>query len=116
MKIAAAIALLAATPLLAQAPAKPLTMEQQTSLRCSAAFAIVAARQNAGAVRTYPELTQRGREFFVRSGARLMDDAGLTRAQVQALMEAEARTLAADNQALQDVMPACLLLLDASGL
>lgn len=114
--------LLAATvsvPLLAQ-PAQngpALTLEQQTSLRCAAAFAIVAdgqARGNAEAL-SLPPLQERGREFFVRFSARLMDETGMTREQVAALLSAEAQGLWNEG-ATQQVMPACLLLLDASGL
>nr|WP_240048848.1 hypothetical protein [Parerythrobacter lutipelagi] len=94
-----------------------LSLEQQTALRCSAAFAIVAdgqTRGNAKAAR-FPPLGQRGREFFVRASARLMDETGMDREAVAALLSMEARKLREDDT-LEDAMPACLLLLDASGL
>ncbi|MEW4448938.1 hypothetical protein [Qipengyuania sp. JC766] len=114
------IAILAVPVLALSAPsaAQPaLDLEQQTALRCSAAFAIVAEMQARGepAAAEYPQLGTRGREFFVRTSARLMDQAGLTRAQVTALLTREAEGLRT-NDNLDEVMPACLLLLEASGI
>lgn len=93
-----------------------LTLEQQTSLRCAAAFAIVSNGQaigNADALK-YPELNARGREFFVRSSARIMDQTGMTRNEVAAALQAEAQKLW-DAGAIEQVMPSCMILLDASG-
>ena len=100
-----------------QAAPAPLTLEQQTAIRCSAAFAIVAEGQgrDAARMRAYPELGTRGREFFVISAARIMDETRRSRSDVAQLLEAEARKLRAEGQ-LEATMPACLLLLDASGL
>ncbi len=81
--------------------------------RCSAAFALVAEGQsngNAAALR-YPDIRESGSEFFVRAGARLMDEAGLSREQLTVLFSAEAQDLW-DNDTLDDVMPACLSMLD----
>lgn len=108
-------ALLVAVPTSAQTP--PLTMEQSTALRCSAAFALVAhgqANGNTDALK-YPALGERGREYMVRSSARIMDDTGMTRDQVAAALSAEAQKLW-DEELLAKVMPPCLALLDASGL
>lgn len=109
--------LASALPLALQAaPAPPLTMQQRTSLRCSAAFAIVAEGQangNADALE-FPALGKRGKEFFVRASAQVMEEAGLNRAQIRAVLSAEAQALW-DEDKLAEVMPACLLLLDASG-
>ncbi len=119
------LAALASVPAIAQSttaqtdtgPAPQLSLEQQTSLRCSAAFAIVASEQAAGKAEalSLPPLAERGREFFVRFSARLMDETGMTREQVAGLIAAQASTLR-DDEAVAQVMPACLLLLDASGL
>ena len=57
----------------------------------------------------------RGKEFFVRSMARVMDDAGLSRDQVAMMVNTHAQALVAED-AVDEAMPACLLLLDASGL
>lgn len=86
-------------------------------LRCSAAFAIVARQQADGRAeaKRYPAMEPRGKEFFVRASAQLMDEAKLTREQVQAALQAEAKDLSAPGK-LDAVMPACLLSLDASGL
>lgn len=109
-------ALLLPSALAAQSSAD-LTLEQKTSLRCSAAFAIIAdgqARGNAEALQ-YPALAERGREFFVRSSARLMDDTGMNRTQISALMQVEAQDLW-DKGEVEQIMPSCLLLLNASGI
>lgn len=90
----------------------PLSLEHRMLLRCSAAFALVAARQDAGLAeaQAYPALGVRGREFFVRASARVMDEAGLDRAAVAAALTAEARDLAGGDDMAQ-VMPVCLGLL-----
>ncbi len=90
-----------------------LSLEQRMLARCSAAFSVVATGQdnaNPAALR-YPDLREQGREFFVRAGARLMDETGMSRAQLSATLSAEAQQLW-DNDTLDDVMPACLVLLD----
>ena len=63
----------------------------------------------------YPPLAERGREFFVRSAARVMDDTGLDRAGVANVLAAEAQELV-DADLRAAIMPSCLLLLDASGI
>lgn len=116
----AAIALSASAH--AQAPgalptAPALSLEQRTMLRCSAAFAIVARQQADGkaAAKRYPPMDPRGKEFFVRASAQVMEQTRMTREQIQAVLEAEAQGLSAPGR-LDAVMPACLLSLDASGL
>ena len=114
-----ALALLLSAPLSAQEQAPPtpqLGLEQQTALRCSAAFAIVAQLQAAGMGDAFPQVGDRGREFFVRSTAQLMDDTGATREQITGMVRAEVDYLGEDIARLTGVMPACLSLLDASGL
>lgn len=98
-------------------PAPDLTIEQRTGLRCSVAFALVAEGQARGdpEMRAYPPLGERGREFFVRTSARIMDETGLSREAVAGLLAAEVESLREDG-ALDQVMPPCMLLLDASGL
>src|SRR5690606_28318022 len=101
------------------------SLEQAMLLRCSAAFAIVADEQQRGlaSARAYPPLAERGREYFVRAGARLMDELGLSREQLQARLRGEvealrsAATEAGDSAAYLDgVMQPCLAALEASGL
>ena len=94
-----------------------LTAQQSATLRCSAAFAIVAQGQGEGveAALAYPPMNKRGREFFVRSTARLMDELSLDRTALQELAAKEARDLQNEG-AVDEVMPACLMMLDASGL
>jgi len=100
-----------------------MSLEQQLLLRCSAVFAIVAAEQARGVPSAYPPLAERGREFFVRSSARLIDELELTREELAARMQAEAEALrrnaaeAGDAAAYVDsVMQPCLSYLEASGL
>ena len=111
----ALIAASSGAPAAAQEPS-PLSLEQRMLVRCSAAFAIVARGQAAGdvAMRSYPDLTLRGREFFVRASARVMDETGMDREAVAAAMSAEARDIR-DRGSLVQVMPACLPLLPPDG-
>ena len=117
-------AVLAAVPAAAQEP-PPFTLEHRMLLRCSAVFAIVAGEQQRGVASAlaYPALGERGREYFVRASARLMDDLKLTREQVEASLRAEveglqkATTDGGDPAATIDaVMQPCLSALGASGL
>jgi hypothetical protein len=114
----APLALVLAAPALAQAPApepQPLSLQQAAALRCSAAFALGAAAQARGEGRDWPPLAARGREFFVRSSAQIMDETGRSRDLVALELTREAQALAAP-EALAVAMGPCLLLLDASGI
>ncbi len=93
-----------------------LSQENRAAIRCSAAFAMVAHGQSIGneAAQKWPDLGTRGREFFVVALAQLMDDTGLERAGVTRLMTQEAQRLW-DSGELDEVMPACLLMLEALG-
>jgi len=126
MKRLLVAAALLATPAAAQqaAPA-PMSLEQAMLLRCSAAFAVIAGEQARGAesARAYPALAERGREFFVRASARLMDEQHMSREQVEAALRAEAARFQADSARAPDrarfvdgVMQPCLGVLEASGL
>lgn len=121
IRIAFTVALLVAAPAVAQdaapveGPATPLSMQQQAALKCSAAFALGAAGQAQGQNKAWPILAGRGKEFFVRASAAIMDEAGWTREQVAAELTAQARTLRRPGE-LEAAMPPCLMLLDASGL
>jgi hypothetical protein len=110
--------LLAAALALQAAPAAPpnLSQEDRALLRCSAAFALVAEGQAKGnaAAKKWPPIEVRGREFFVCSLARLMDATGLGRGGISQLVAAEAQAIW-DNGEVEKVMPACLVMLDASG-
>lgn len=95
-----------------------------TAVRCSAAFRIVAAEQQRGvasAKADYPPLGERGREFFVQTAARLMDEQKLDRPQLEARFRAEIVKL--QNEAITSPDPAatvrrimipCLTLLDVT--
>ena len=103
-------------PALAQETAPPpLSLEQRTALRCSAAFAVGAMLQQRGEHADWPKLATRGREFFVRVSAQVMDETGRTREQVADELAAQARELS-DPTTLGAAIPPCLLLLDASGI
>jgi hypothetical protein len=114
------LALLVAVPATAQfapeqGPPGPLSLQQSTALKCSAAFALGAAMQAKGEGAQWPALVMRGREFFVRVSAQVMDETGRTRDQVAAELTGQAKSLG-EPGALAAAMPPCLLLLDASGL
>ena len=124
MKIVPLVLALLTAPAAAQEP-PPLTLEHRMLLRCSAAFAIVAGEQRRGVATAlaYPPLAERGREYFVRSSVRLMDDLAITREQVEASLRGEVEALqkaaaeAADPAGYVDgVMQPCLAALEASGL
>lgn len=114
---AALLAAQAAVPLVTTPQPVPLTIEQQSAVRCSIAIAMAAEQQRAGqaAGKTWPDLTTRGREFFVRSLARLMDEAKLTRSMLTLYAQREAEALKQPGR-LDEVMPPCLMFLEVSGL
>jgi len=119
----AAVLVAAAVPAVAQrpVPANPapaqLNDEQRTLLHCSATFAIVSGRQHAGdkAALAFPDITARGREYFVRALVQLIDEAHLDRDAVVKLVHAEEAQLQ-DSPDLLKGMPACLASLEASKL
>lgn len=94
-----------------------LSVEHRMKLRCSAAFALVAARQAAGdeAALRHPPLATRGKEYFVIASAEVMDAAKLDRAGINAMLTHEALDLV-DKGTIEAIMPACLQSLAASGL
>ncbi|MEO5707731.1 MAG: hypothetical protein ABIT10_06810 [Alteraurantiacibacter sp.] len=100
------------TPVPPPAPPPQLSLEQRMILRCSAAFALVANRQQSGEswALDYPPLATRGREFFVRGTAQLSDETGADVSAFAPLLRAEAENLL-DRPLLLQVMPVCLTLL-----
>ncbi|MFN3864087.1 MAG: hypothetical protein ACK4RT_07380 [Erythrobacter sp.] len=113
--LAAALAVQAPS---AAAPAPPpLSQDSRALLRCAAAFAMVAQWQAAGdaAALRWPALGTRGREFFVRSLAQVMDETGLDREAIAWLAGVEAKALS-DSGETYKIMPSCLLMLNAAGL
>ena len=116
IRILPVLALLgAASSLQAQQPA-PLSLEHRMSLRCSAAFALVAHGQASGDAQalTYPRLGDEAREYFVRAAARVMDEAGLDEEGIRAALAAEARDLV-DRDSVKPIMQVCLPQLDLPG-
>ncbi|QZD96392.1 hypothetical protein [Qipengyuania gelatinilytica] len=119
----ASAALVLSFPVLAQEgePAPeipPLTLEQQTNFRCGVAFGLVAGGQDAGYERTlvYPAMEPRGEEFFVRVTAQIMEDTRFTHDVMNALVDRELASFQSEGfEAVEAIMPACLTLLDASG-
>ncbi|MEP3758107.1 MAG: hypothetical protein ABJM62_00870, partial [Marinomonas sp.] len=96
-------------------PAPQLNAQQRASLRCSAAFALVSYGQdqgNADALK-WPTMQTRGREYFVRTSAQIMDEYELNRDQVGELVAQEALSLINKNE-LEAIMPACLTMLETS--
>lgn len=95
-------------------PSPAPTAADRASLRCAAAFALVAGQQARGgsaSVQSYPPLALRGRDYLVATGSALIDR-GWSEGAVANAMRAEAAALAEPGM-LAAVMPACLALLDA---
>lgn len=110
-----AAAPLAAQPASAAPEPAPLSLQQASAVKCSAAFALGAAAQARGQGAEWPPLAERGREFLVRSSAQIMDEMGWSRDLVALKIKDQAAGLA-EPAALRAAMGPCLLLLDASGL
>lgn len=92
-----------------------LSIPAQAGLRCSAAFALVSYGQENGneASLQWPTIDPKGREYFVQTIARIMDETGIDRNQAASLVEAEAERLLDANE-IDSVMPSCLALLDST--
>lgn len=93
-------------------PVPRLSLEQRMLLRCSAAFALTANRQQAGEgwALAFPPLAERGREFFVVATARLADETGFDVPAFEPLLRAEAEALLV-GEAYKQIMPVCISLL-----
>lgn len=90
-----------------------LDAEGRARLRCAAAFSLATAAAERGERTLDPALRVSGREFFVVTLADLMDQYGLQREAVAAAVRAQAIAITKAGQ-LDDVLPACLLLLGAA--
>ena len=117
LSILAALSLVSAQSAPAATPV--LTPPQAEALRCGVVFALVTRMQRegkgAGAAPGWPPLGTRGKEYFVRVTARLMEDTGATRDTISAIAAQEVPALQAEG-VLDAARPACLSLLAASGL
>lgn len=94
-----------------------LSIEQNAALRCAAAFALTSEAQARGdaAATALPPLAGRGREYFVRVSAKLMDELELDRPRLSSLLRGHAVALVESKDATA-VARACLPMLDAAGL
>ncbi len=122
------IAVLALPLALQGAPAAPdvsalsdLPIEQTAAPRCGIAFALVSRWQKADDPRgaDYPDMEANGgREFFVRSMARLMEQQDLSRDALVALIGRELDALNEDEAETKvaRLMPACALMKESAGL
>lgn len=111
------LSLLATLTLVAAPTPEPrLTPPQAAALRCGVVFALGTRMQADGAplAADWPDLGTRGKEFFVRVTAKLMDDTGASREALTALTMRQVAELS-DPAATAAAMPGCLTLLDASG-
>jgi hypothetical protein len=91
------------------APPRALSQQDRAAVRCSAAFALASGMAAQGQPVAEYATGSRGREYLVRTGARLTS-LGWTREQVAALMQAAAGEVAGE---LAAVLPACRTLLDS---
>lgn len=108
----------AVTLVAAQDVATPtLNPQQSTALRCGVVFALGARKQQDGdpVAARWPALEERGKEFFVRVTARLIDETGASRDALSAIAMREVPSLQTEG-ALAGAMTQCLPLLDAAGL
>lgn len=108
----------ASTAPVEQASSPPaLSAPQAAALRCGVVFAMGAKMQAEGkpAAAGWPPLGTKGREYFVRTAARIMEETGADRAAIQALAAAQLASLK-DDAAVAGAVPGCLVLLDAAGL
>ena len=108
LRYLAAAALLSASSM-AHAQAEELSLEHRMLLRCAATAAMVAAAQEAGdpKMADYPDMRERGREFFIRTSVQVMDEARVSRETVEARLFTEARDIRAAGTVHQ-MMPVCL--------
>lgn len=110
------LSFLAAVTIAAAAPEPVLTPPQAAALRCAVVFAVGARFQSEKQPLAlgWPPLATRGREYFVRVTAKLMDDTKASRETITAMAMRHAPPLSTPG-ALAAAMPGCLPLLDASG-
>lgn len=111
------LTLLAAVTLVAAPAVEPaLTPPQADALRCGVVFALGARLQadKAPVAARWPALGTRGKEYFVRVTARLMDDTRASRETLAAMAMRHVPGLSTPA-AVAAAMPGCLPLLDASG-
>lgn len=118
----AAFALVAMPASALRGPLPKLNLAQEAALRCSAVFGLIAYDQQRAApgAGDYPPLVVRGREFFVRTTARLMDETGASREAVQALLKQRVDELQMGSMKSKDpkgfvgrMVTSCRPLLDA---
>ncbi|WP_374528930.1 hypothetical protein [Novosphingobium sp.] len=118
----AAAAVIAAAPLSA-VHAEPAVVDLDTAVNCAVVFGIIASEQQRGApgADAYPPLAERGKEFFVQVGARLIDEQHLNQDQAREYFQSRAKSLqnelasASDpKQRLDALAGPCINLLDAA--
>lgn len=104
-------------PAATEAGTTALAFADQEKLRCAATFAVVAQTQATGdpSAAGFPPLATRGREYFIRAVAEVMDSTGLSREALSARLRTIAAALAEPGR-IEAAMPICLTSLEASGL
>lgn len=97
-----------------------LPLEQAAAARCGVVFAMTEGLQQAGDARAkeLPDIKSgNGREFFVRAMAKIMEDQGLDREAVLAMVAREVESLSSDEYArVFELMPTCLVMKENAGL
>jgi hypothetical protein len=102
-------------------PIAELPLQKAASARCAITLALIARWQNDGAERAaaYPAIdTLRGREFFVRTFSRLMDEYGIADRSYVAeyVLEETQKIEAMERKDFDALVPACNLLLETAQL
>ncbi len=119
---AAALTLMSPLAAFAQAASTPAALpDLDGQVRCAALFALIAAQQTskvAGADR-FPPLAERGRDFFVSTGLRLIDERKMAPEQMQPYFMAQIAVIRTDHARAADParqvdaeMSGCLKLLE----
>ena len=100
-------------------PLPQMSLEQRSAFRCGILFGLVASGQANGVEKYagFPPLEERGKEFFVRTTAQLMDDERFTRPVVSEYMRRDVVEIFAEgDEGVAKRMPPCLLMLETSGI
>ena len=103
-------------------PDHRLTEDHRQALQCAGVFAIVASEQAAGVPTAldWPPLAYRGKEYFVGTSTRVMQEAGLSREAVRDLLAQQVTALQQStetrdaDEVVAEAMTPCLPRLDAT--
>lgn len=97
-----------------------LPVAEAAAARCGVAFAMIEGLQKAGApgIEEWPSIESiNGKEYFVQTVAKMIEERGWSREKVMSLVQKEADILKADlPDRLNELRTACLAMKESSGL